>query len=178
VDLSHGDRGARRSSRLSGSASGLLLLGHTNRNLARAKVVAISDGAGTDLAVTPVAVPPSAAFGSDVTYQARVDNFGTLAASNVHLAGGLPAGVEIRALTTGQGSCAWSASALECELGTLSAGGATIVSVTLRPTRPGTLILTLGVSAGDACDPSAGNNVTSLLTEVADRAVRRRLRAL
>lgn len=165
--------------RLAGvSSPGLLLLAHTNRETARARVITISNGAGTDLAVTPVSVPPSAALGSDATYLVNVSNLGTADATSVRLFGGLPPGLEVRAMTAGQGSCAWTAADLECQLGTLAPGAAITVTLTVRPARTGTVSVTLAASSAATCDPAPGNNVTTLVTEVVERTVRRRLRAL
>jgi uncharacterized repeat protein (TIGR01451 family) len=165
--------------RLAGAASpGLLLLGHVNHVGARTQVVGLASGGGTDLAVTPVSVPPSAALGSDATYLVRVANLGTVAASAVQVSGGLPPGLEVGALDAGQGSCTWTTTGLECQLGTLAAGAATDVSLTLRPARTGTLQITLAASSAVTCDPAPANNAVALASEVVGHTVRRRLRSL
>jgi uncharacterized repeat protein (TIGR01451 family) len=161
-----------------GGTNGVLLLAHTNRETARVRVVTLATGAGTDLAVTPVVAPASAALGADTTYQVRVSNLGTVAASAVQLSGGLPPGLEVRALTAGQGSCTWTATDLGCEVGALAPGAATTVTFTLRPGRVGQVELTLAASSAVACDPAPANNASTLVTEVVGHNVRRRLRSL
>jgi hypothetical protein len=160
------------------STPGLLLLGHVNRAGARSQVVALASGGGTDLAVTPVSAPPSAALGSDATYLVGVSNLGAIEASSVHLFGGLPPGLEVRALDPGQGSCTWTATDVACELGTLAAGATTTVTLTVRPARAGTLQLTLAASSTATCDPAPDNNAVALATEVVQHVVRRRVRSL
>lgn len=160
------------------TSGGLLLLAHTNRETTRTQVVTFAIAGGTDLAVTPVTVPASAALGSDATYLVRVANLGTAEATSVHVFGGLPPGVEVRALSAGQGSCTWAVADLDCRLGTLAAGATTTVTLTLRPARAGALQLTLAASSTATCDPAPANNATSLVTEIVERTVRRRLRAL
>jgi subtilisin family serine protease len=161
-----------------GGAHGLLLLAPTNRQVAGARIVELVSGGGTDLAVTVLSAPASAAPGAELTYQARVDNLGTASAPSVRLTGGLPPGLEVRSLAAGQGSCTWTATDLACELGTLAAGGSTTVTLTARPARSGAVRLDLAVSSADACDPAPANNAATLATDVVDHQVRRRLRSL
>jgi uncharacterized repeat protein (TIGR01451 family) len=85
-----------------------------------------------NLRMTKSASNTSPAAGSDVTYTIAVSNDGPNTATGVILRDPLPNGLTYVSSTAAQGSCGASANLVTCALGSLPAGGSTMVTITAR----------------------------------------------
>ena len=111
-----------------------------------------------DLSVDISDAPDPVLPGHEVTYTSIVTNHGGSPATGVTFDqilqskfGGAPQ------VTSSQGTCTVSESAVSCGLGTIAAGASATVTVTIRVTKPGTVTTTASV-AGSEFDPSTSNN--------------------
>ncbi len=120
-----------------------------------------------DLSLTLVDAPDPVRTGANLVYTATVRNLGPAESTSVRLVDTLPDNVRFVGATSSQGSCS-GAPALSCELGTLAVGAQATVTVTVRPSRRGTLANTARVSAAQP-DPVAGNNGATATTTVTRR---------
>ncbi len=105
-----------------------------------------------DLSVA-IAAPRSAHVGVPLTAVVTVRNAGPGTATGVQLALALPALATVGSVTADQGTCTRSG----CALGSIPAGGAVAVRVTLTPRYPGwtELVATVGAQTPD---PATANN--------------------
>ena len=85
-----------------------------------------------NLRMTKSASNTSPGAGSDVTYTIAVSNDGPNTATGVILRDPLPNGLTYVSSTAAQGSCGASANLVTCALGSLPAGGSTMVTITAR----------------------------------------------
>ena len=85
-----------------------------------------------DLRLTKVASNPSPAAGSIVDYTLTLVNHGPSPATGVTINDPLPSGLSFVSANAGQGSCSASGQAVTCQLGTVAAGGAAIVTIATR----------------------------------------------
>ena len=85
-----------------------------------------------NLRMTKSASNTSPAAGSDVTYTIAVSNDGPSTASGVTLRDPLPGGLTYVSSAAAQGSCGASGNLVTCALGSLPAGGSTMVTITAR----------------------------------------------
>jgi uncharacterized repeat protein (TIGR01451 family) len=126
--------GARTTAALAGTAVGNLatVLGHEfDSNLANNNATATIDVQPlVDLRLTKVASNPTPAAGGPVTYTLSLANNGPSPATGVTITDPLPSGLSFVSATAGQGSCAASGQTVRCQLGTIAAGGATVVTIT------------------------------------------------
>ncbi|PKN57579.1 MAG: hypothetical protein CVU56_10100, partial [Deltaproteobacteria bacterium HGW-Deltaproteobacteria-14] len=112
---------------------------NNNRNIR----VAVTDRGQVDLAVLVQDAPDPIAIGDVLTYTIPITNGGPDSATQLTLQQGFVdrSGVELLTATSPGGPCTISAGdpAISCALGTLPAGGATSVTVTLKPIALGTI---------------------------------------
>lgn len=116
-----------------------------------------------DLSVTKSDDPDPVMSGNDLTYTITVTNGGPNDATNVTLTDTLPSGVAFVSASPG---CSFSApDTVICSLGTLFANSSLDVTIVVRPTEPGTITNTVGVTAAED-DPNPNNNQDTEQTEV------------
>jgi uncharacterized repeat protein (TIGR01451 family) len=118
------------------------------------------------LSLTGTDAPDPVTAGQPITYTLMIRNNGARSAKGVMLTDDLPAGVTRGAVTTTQGSCG-STDPVGCNLGRIESGAQATVTVSVTPTRPGTLTNQAWVAAKKN-DPNAGNNSVSTETTVVD----------
>jgi uncharacterized repeat protein (TIGR01451 family) len=136
-------------------------------------VTAVSRSA--DIGVTKTLSAGGTTAGSAVTWTILVSNAGPSAADAVTLADSVPAPVLAATVTTSAGSCALTAGAISCPLGTLvpNTGVTVVVTGTVDPAYRGPLTNTASVSSSTP-DPNAANasaTATSTVTGVIDLVI-------
>jgi uncharacterized repeat protein (TIGR01451 family) len=83
-----------------------------------------------DLRLTKVASNPTPTAGGSITYTLSLLNNGPSPATGVTITDPFPNGLTFESASAGQGSCSASAQTVQCQLGTIAAGGGTIVTIT------------------------------------------------
>ena len=83
-----------------------------------------------DLKLMKVASNPKPHAGGAVNYTLSLINNGPSAATGVKITDPLPSGLSFVSANPGQGSCSASRQTVTCQLGTIAAGGATVVTIT------------------------------------------------
>jgi uncharacterized repeat protein (TIGR01451 family) len=116
-----------------------------------------------DLAVTGSVSPNPVRVGDALAYQIWVQNYGPDPEPDAVLSSVLPAGTTFVSVSSSQGHCSRSGTALTCDLGALPSGARAIVTLVVQPTRAGTLINTVTVH-GQTPDPYSGNNTATQRT--------------
>lgn len=132
------------------------------------QVVTINQTAATNASGLRVSIidspdPVTVGSGQDINYTIFVFNDGPSPATGVVLTDTLPAGFGFIAATTTTGSCSQFNGTVTCNLGNLT--DSATVTITARPTAPGTFTNTVGVS-GNESDPNPGDNTASATTTV------------
>ncbi len=118
--------------------------------------------AGADLSIDVLDFPDPVPQGQILTYLIHVRNRGTEVATNVTLTDTLPAGVELLALTSSQGSCLLTETAtVSCSSGDVAGGATVSLQVQLRPTVLG-FITNSAVVAGEGDRDPANNAAVNL----------------
>ncbi len=125
------------------------------------------------LTLTLADSPDPVLAGQPLTYTATVTNAGPSAASGVTLADTLAASVVFDSAMASQGTCNQAAGTVSCDLGTLPAGAAATVAITVRPTETGPITDTAAAGANEG-DPNPADDSATEATTVdpaADLAV-------
>ena len=114
-----------------------------------------------DLAISKTADRNPALVDLNFNYDLTVTNTGTPAA-NVVVTDPLPSQVTLTSVTTSQGTCSYASgtNTVTCNLGTVSAGPAVNIRLTVKPRSEGTLNNTATVTTSDT-DSNPGNNSAS-----------------
>jgi uncharacterized repeat protein (TIGR01451 family) len=107
-----------------------------------------------DVGATQSATPNPASVGLNLVYTLRITNAGPSPASNVAVTDALPSSVTFISASPG---CVNLGGSVACTIGTLAAGGASNIIVTVQPTAPATLTNSVTVSTSTT-DPNSGNN--------------------
>jgi uncharacterized repeat protein (TIGR01451 family) len=104
-----------------------------------------------------------APVGLNFNYKPVITNTGNAAATTVTLSDTLPIQLTFTAATASQGSCSFDPllRAVNCNLGTINAGSAVNVQITVKPRSEGTLNDTADISAAQ-WDPATGNSSASV----------------
>jgi uncharacterized repeat protein (TIGR01451 family) len=126
-----------------------------------------SGGAGaapgdTDLALTKTDSPDPVAAGNNLTYTIRVQNPGTLPATEVQVTDNLPSGVDFVSATGG--SCERTGNTVTCGLGQVNAGTTATVTIVVKTKKDGTLSNTASVTSPE--DIVLANNSATATTTV------------
>ncbi|MCH7801338.1 MAG: DUF11 domain-containing protein, partial [Chloroflexi bacterium] len=116
--------------------------------------------ATVDLAVTKTDAPDPVQAGQDITYTIIVTNNGPDTSTPVTLIDVLPVGVTLAAASTTQGSCSGT-TVITCNLGILTSGASSTVTIVVKTASPGALMNTATVASADADTNSANNTATS-----------------
>ena len=124
----------------------------------------VVDPLSADLSLTNTASPNPGQAGVPLSYRLVVTNNGPATATNVQLSDTLPGGVAFGSAATTQGSCSGSGP-VNCNLGSLAAGGSAIVTITVTPSSAGQIVNSATVS-GNEPDPDATNNSAGVTTLV------------
>src|SRR5207247_946200 len=109
--------------------------------------------------------PDPVAVGQTLTFLLFASNAGPNAADDVVLTDTLPAGAAFGSATSSQGSCSELAPVVTCDLGSISSGGQSTVTITATPTVAGTAADAAAVTS-TALDANPTNNAITLATTV------------
>ncbi|HEY7379249.1 MAG TPA: M12 family metallo-peptidase [Steroidobacteraceae bacterium] len=132
---------------------------------AAACITAVS---AADAAVSAAPASVTALQNQPLNYQVTVDSVGTAAVTGATLSVSVPATLTVQSATPDAGSCASGAGAVTCDLGTIQAGSARHISLSLLGSQAGSFTSTVSLAASN--DGSTQNNsasVTLLVTEAA-----------
>jgi uncharacterized repeat protein (TIGR01451 family) len=137
-----------------------------------------SGGAGaepgdTDLALTKSDSPDPVVAGNNLTYTIRVENPGTLPATNVVVTDNLPSGVDFVSATGG--TCQRTGNTVTCDLGQVNAATTATVTIVVKTKKEGTLSNTASVTSPE--DIALGNNSATVTTTVTKKAKKPKGRA-
>jgi hypothetical protein len=103
-----------------------------------------------------------------LNYSVTVDSVGTAAVTGATVGISVPATLNVQSATPDAGSCSSGAGAVTCDLGTIQAGTARHISLSLVGSQAGSFTSSISLAASN--DGSAQNNsasVTLLVTEAA-----------
>src|SRR5262249_14675794 len=103
--------------------------------------------------------------GSGLVYTIHVANNGPATADGVVLTNTLPPGFSFDSSSTTAGSCANAGNLVTCSLGSLLAGAAVTVTISVTATQPGTATDMVTVSSATG-DLNLGNNSVNIKTSV------------
>lgn len=118
------------------------------------------DLAQADLSVSATVAPTAATIGAALTFSITVQNAGPVSASNVTLAGTLPAGAALSSGTVSQGTFSGTGP-VTCSLGTIASGATATATIIVTTSQAGAATLTASVT-GSEFDPNAANNTGSV----------------
>jgi uncharacterized repeat protein (TIGR01451 family) len=118
-----------------------------------------------DLGVLKAASSDTGNVGTNLTYSIAVTNTGPANATGVVLTDTLPADVAFVSASTG---CTPAGNTVTCNIGNLANGASTTVTITVTPTKAGTITNTASVR-GNESDPRQSNNSASVTTTISSR---------
>lgn len=141
---------------IAGTALALIVLG-----------AVVSGGAGaapgdTDLALTKSDSPDPVTAGDNLTYTIKVENPGTLPATETKVTDKLPAGVDFVSATSGV--CQRAGDTVTCDLGQVNAASEATVTIVVKTKKAGTLTNTASVTSPE--DIVLDNNSATATTTV------------
>jgi uncharacterized repeat protein (TIGR01451 family) len=127
----------------------------------------VSGGAGAapgdaDLALTKSDSPDPVTAGDNLTYTIKVENPGTLAATETKVTDKLPAGVDFVSATGGV--CLRAGDTVTCDLGQVNAATTATVTIVVKTKKAGTLTNTASVTSPE--DVVLNNNSATATTTV------------
>lgn len=117
---------------------------------------------GADMEID-LSAPGSVRLLQTIRYTVRVDNNGPAAATGVRVTVSLPLGVSFQ--TVSSGACSATLNSVQCNLGSMAAGGSATIQITVLPLQLGNVRATATVSANEP-DPDPSNNTDSATTRV------------
>ena len=118
-----------------------------------------------DLGVAPVAPVAQVLLGGSFTLQLLVTNQGPSQATGVSLVDNLPPGAQVINVAPGNGSFTLTNNVVTFDLGSLDAGAAALVAITLQPTVIGRMT-NLAVAAANEFDFAPGDNAVTNVVAV------------
>jgi uncharacterized repeat protein (TIGR01451 family) len=128
----------------------------------------ISPAPSADVSLTKSGSPDPVTAGGSVTYTIKAHNAGPNPASGVTVADSLPSGLTLVSASTTKGTCSGTTT-VTCNIGTLDAGAANDVTVTIVATAGWAAVPSVSNTAtasSSTADPSTSNNQASAQTTV------------
>jgi Metallo-peptidase family M12/Domain of unknown function DUF11 len=113
-----------------------------------------------DAAVSAAPTSVSALPNQPLNYTVTVDSVGTTAVTGTTVSVSVPATLTVQSATADTGSCSSGAGAVTCDLGTIQAGSARHISLSLLGSQAGSFISSVSLAASN--DGSAQNNSASV----------------
>jgi uncharacterized repeat protein (TIGR01451 family) len=133
---------------------------------------ATADPGPTDLSLTKNDSADPVVRGSNFSYTIQVMNLGaggTADAENVTVVDPLPSQVDFVSATASSGTCSQAAGTVTCNLGTLLAGTAASVTITVKADRAGTATNVATVSTTTPGEMNAANNQDTETTVIQNK---------
>ena len=121
--------------------------------------------AAADLSVTGTGSPAQISPWSSATHTFTVNSGGSIA-PNVTLNATLTQNIAIQSVSSSQGSCSQTATAVSCQLGTLGAGATATVSITLQAPSTVPVVMDTATVGSALVDPNPSNNSATVQTTV------------
>jgi uncharacterized repeat protein (TIGR01451 family) len=118
-------------------------------------------GAPTDLQLSETSADPSASVGNNYACTFSISNAGPNIATNVVFSQTVPAIAGLILVSSPGSTTATVSGGFTCTIPSIAPGAATLVSVTVKPAKPGVMGWRVGVTSGTA-DPNLNNNRLSL----------------
>jgi uncharacterized repeat protein (TIGR01451 family) len=122
--------------------------------------------AAADLSVTKTDAPDPAHVGQPLVYTVTVTNNGPQEATGVTAVDTLPRNTGSGMVSTTKGTCSIRKSQVNCSIGTMASGESVVITITVKPTRKGTITNSVTVSATSPPDPNTANNTATATTVV------------
>jgi uncharacterized repeat protein (TIGR01451 family) len=119
----------------------------------------------SDMAVGVIGAPNPVFLGSNLTYTITVTTGGPFVAGNVRLTNTLPSSVILKSAVTTRGTLSTNSNPITGALGNITNGTAVVVTFTVVPNTPGTIVDTATVTS-DNPDPALANNMSSVTNTV------------
>ncbi|MDP8956994.1 MAG: CSLREA domain-containing protein [Actinomycetota bacterium] len=120
-----------------------------------------------DVGVTMTASPdPTVHIGKELTYTLTVSNAGPNAANGVTLEDQLPKSAGFGSVSASQGTCMLTRTTVTCDLGSLTSGASTTVTIVIKPTAKGEITNAASVASASPADPDTTNNRAEKTTNV------------
>ncbi|MGH2572175.1 MAG: DUF11 domain-containing protein, partial [Actinomycetota bacterium] len=124
--------------------------------------------AAADLSVTKDDAPDPVHIGQPLVYTITVVNNGPQAATGVTAVDTLPKNAGFGSVTTTKGTCSLKPKKTEvtCSIGDMASGETVVITITVKPTKKGTITNVVTVSLSSPADPNTANNRDSEATVV------------
>jgi hypothetical protein len=119
----------------------------------------------SDLAVGVIGAPNPVFLGSNLTYTITVTTGGQFVAGNVRLTNTLPSSVILKSAVTTRGTLFTNSNPITGTLGNITNGTAVVITLSVVPNTPGTIVNTANVTS-DNPDPALSNNTFSVTNTV------------
>jgi uncharacterized repeat protein (TIGR01451 family) len=119
----------------------------------------------SDMAVGVIGAPDPVFFGSNLTYTISVATGGPFVAGNVRLTNMLPSSVILKSAVTTRGTLSTNSNPVTGALGNITNGSPVVVTLTVAPNTPGTIVDTANVTS-DNPDPALADNTFSVTNTV------------
>jgi hypothetical protein len=119
----------------------------------------------SDLAVGVIGAPNPVFLGSNLTYTIAVTTGGPFVAGNVRLTNTLPSSVALKSAVTTRGTLSTNSNPITGVLGNITNGTGVVITLTVVPNTPGTIVNIAKVMS-DNPDPALANNMFSVTNTV------------
>jgi uncharacterized repeat protein (TIGR01451 family) len=116
---------------------------------------------GADVSVTKTDNPDPVRRGQTLTYTIAVTNGGPQEATDVTATDQLPRNTNFGSVSTTKGTCSAQKRVVSCALGALARGETVTITITVKPTKKGTISNVVTVQSASPPDPDTSNNTES-----------------
>ena len=123
--------------------------------------------AANDLSVSVIDFPDVVTLGDDLTYTFTIANTGPASASGVVFSNAFPSEAIFVRASSSRGSTTVTDAHLVCHVGDLAAGEQALITITVRPNRPGAVTNIGFVTTATGSDGFLGNNTATAVSTVA-----------